>query len=449
MSDLFSALSRTAFSLDAHRAGLDVVGQNLANVNTPGYTRRMIALEEIPPPDLRGTGGGVDVLAVTAARTPLLDARLYREAPTASREAAVADQLAVVEAGLGMPGASLDASLTAFFDAFATLAGDPGSTVSRQLVTVQGQSLSLAFQDVARRLDQSQHDVDLDLRSITNEVNALASTIASLNAAIATSPGSTDVLKDQRANALSSLANLIDIDVTSQEDGVNVAVGDGRALVAGANTYEIDVASAPPQGFAHVFSGSTDITAEITGGRIGGQLLVRDTLIPGYLQRLDELAVQVVNEVNTLHSAGYDLNGTTGVDFFVTPSVTAGAAAGMAMNAAVAADTDAIAAARISAAGDNQVARAIAELRNGSPSATEGWATLLNRVGTDRRSAMSERAVREDVMHQIESLRSQVSGVSVDEEAAMMLRFQRAYEANARFFRVVDNLLDVLLSSVG
>ena len=84
----------------------------------------------------------------------------------------------------------------------------------------------------------------------------------------------------------------------------------------------------------------------------------------------------------------------------------------------------------------------------GSPSATDGWATLLNRVGTDRRAALSEQSTREDVIHQIESLRSQISGVSVDEEAAMMLRFQRAYEANAQFFRVVDGLLDVLMSSV-
>jgi len=449
MSDLFSALSRTAFSLEAHRTGLDVVGQNLANVNTPGYTRRTAALAEIPPLDLRDVGGGVDVIGVTAARAPLLDARLYREGPAAFREAAVADQLAVVEAGLGVPGSSLDARLNEFFDAFATLAGEPGSTVARQLAIVQGQSLTEAFRDLAGRLDQSLRDVDLDIRAATDEINALAKRIAALNAAIATTPGSTDALRDQQAVALRSLSELVDIDVIRRDNGVNVAVGDGRALVAGENAYALTTVSAPPAGYAEVHSGSVDITAELTGGRIGGFVFTRDTLLPGYVDRLDELAVQVITEVNALHTSGYDVNGDPGRNFFQTPATTAGAAAAMALDSLVAADPDLVAAAGIAASGDNLNARAIAALRNGSPSPTDGWAALVNRIGTDRRAALSEMETRQDVIQQIDSLRAQISGVSVDEEAATMLRFQRAYEANARFFQVVDNLLDVLMSSVG
>ncbi|NOT24499.1 MAG: flagellar hook-associated protein FlgK [Acidobacteria bacterium] len=449
MSDLFSALSRTALSLEAHRLGLDAVGQNLANVNTPGYTRRTVNLAERPPLDGRDAGGGVDVLSVSAARTPLLDARVYREMPAAAREAAVADQLAVVESGFGAPGSSLDVRINEFFDAFSTLAGDPGSTTARQLVVIQGQSLTQSFHDVAWRLEQSQRDSDLDVRSAVDQINGLANTIADLNVAIANAPGSKDALKDQQTNALRELAELIDVEVIRNGDGVNVSVGNGHALVASENVYPVSAVSAASDGFAHIYSGSSDVTSAVTGGKLGGLLYVRDTLIPGYLDRLDAVAVQVVNEVNALHTAGYDLDGTTGNLFFAALSGTAGAAEAISLDAGILADPANISAAGIAASGDNQTARAIAALRNGSPSAMDGWGALVNRVGTDRSAALSEQSTREDVLHQIDSLRAQVSGVSVDEEAATMLRFQRAYEANARFFRVVDGLLDQLIQSVG
>jgi flagellar hook-associated protein 1 FlgK len=449
MSDLFSALSKTALSLEAHRLGLDVVGQNLANVNTPGYTRRTANLAERAPHDTRGAGGGVDVLSISAARTPLLDARVYREMPASAREAAVSDHLAVVESGFGTPGSSLDARINEFFDAFSTLAGDPGSTTARQLVVIQGQSLTGSFHDVAARLEQSQRDADLDLRSLADQINELASTIANLNVAISSAPGSKDALKDQQTNALRELAGLIDVEVIQNGDGVNVSVGDGHALVASENVYAITATSASPQGYAQIYSGTSNITTGVTGGKLGGLLYVRDTLIPGYLDRLDAIAAQVVNEVNALHTAGYDLDGTTGNRFFATLSGTSGAAEAISLDAGILADPANIAAAGIAASGDNQTARAIAALRNGSPSAMDGWGALVNRVGTDRSAAMAEQVTREDVLHQIDALRAQVSGVSVDEEAATMLRFQRAYEANARFFRVVDGLLDQLIQSVG
>ena len=119
------------------------------------------------------------------------------------------------------------------------------------------------------QFEQSQRDADLDLRSATNEINALANTIAALNVAIASTPGSSDALRDRQSEALRALAGLIDIDVIARENGVNVAVGDGRALVAGENVYALTAVSAPPQGFAEIYSGSTNMTAEATGNSTG------------------------------------------------------------------------------------------------------------------------------------------------------------------------------------
>jgi flagellar hook-associated protein 1 FlgK len=450
VSDLLSSLAMAARSLDAQRYGMDVVGQNLANVNTPGYSRRSILLAEVPPLVPRSAGGGVEVMGVTAARAPLLDSRLYREYPAARREAAIADQLAGIEALIGLPGQSLDKSLSEFFDAFARLAEDPASAGHRYLTTTQSQSLTQAFQDISRKLERAQLDADAEVRLAVEKVNALGEKIASLNVAIANAPaGTAEGLRDQQNLALKELSELVDIGVVVQDGtSVGVTLGNGRVLVAAEHTYPLSVVSAPPQGLAQIVSGSWDITGEIAGGRIGGVIHSRDVLIPDYVGRLDQIAFDVASSVNALHTAGFDLAGAAGLNFFTPPAAVAGAARTMAVNPVIMADPDLVAAAGVPLAGDNQTARAIAALRDGTPSPTEAWGTLAARVGSDRVAAEAELGMREDMISQLESLRSQISGVSIDEEAATMMRFQRAYEANARFFSVVDDLLDVLMANV-
>ena len=128
MSGLFTMLSTTARSLDTQRYGLDVVGQNIANINTPGYTRRVVDLAAVPPADQRlNAGGGAEVLALRSIRDRFFDRRLFEELPAQGREGAIVDSLALVEAGLGTSGASIDARLGSFFDSWGQLAEAPTS----------------------------------------------------------------------------------------------------------------------------------------------------------------------------------------------------------------------------------------------------------------------------------------------------------------------------------
>ena len=450
MADLFGALSTAARSLDANRYALEVVGHNLANINTPGYTRRSAVLAEVPPLDLVGAGSGVEVLGVEAARAPLIERRYYQERPAAGREQAVAEQLAIVEAGLGDPGQSLDARLSEFFDAFSSLAEDPTSSVARRIVTLQGSSLARAFQDLSSQFVTARQGADAQVRSVIETVNGLAQEVASLNVAIVTATSGTEqALIDRRGNALRSLSELVDIGITNRDDGaIDVTVGNGRALVAGEIAYGLT--GVPGGGVTTIWNGGRDVTDEITGGRLAGYLEVRDVTVPGYASRLDNLAYSFVNTVNTQHQAGYDLDGNAGAAFFTPLASATGAAAAFSVSAAIVADGDRIAASSSATlTGDNQNARAMAELRSTSPSAIDDWGVLVHRVASDRQNALSELETREDVLAQIESLRSQISGVSIDEEAATMMRFQRAYEANARFFGVVDGLLEEMLAFMG
>lgn len=456
MSDLLGSLSLASRALAAQQAGLDVTGQNIANVNTPGYSRRTVELAATPPIDRLSAGNGVDVVAIRAERADLLEAQLRHEQPAQGREAAMADSLSQIETVLGKPGTSIDASLTKFYNAFSQLAQDPTSGVARQQVIVQGQSLASAFNDVAARLASAQRDADAQVKSSVDQINTLAAQVASLNASMAgASASGNEALRDKLAVALSALSQLIDIGVVSRPDGgADVSVGNGRALVIGANTYQIGVTPIAVSGLADLTSAGTVITAEITGGRVGGLLHVRDGLLPGYTTRLDQLAFGVATSVNTAHRAGFDLNGIAGGDFFAPPAVVAGAASALAVSASIVANGNLIAAAATATPGDNQNARAITNLRQtalagGTTNPVDTWGALVYRVGTDAQAATSDRAGRDEIVKQLSTLRDQLSAVSLDEEAANLMKFQRAYEANARYFSAVEASLNQLMQMVG
>ncbi len=451
MPGLFSSLSMASRSLEAQRAGLDVAGQNIANLNTPGYTRRRLSLAE----EVNGTGG-VEVLGTRALRDFVLDSKVRTAIPDEAREGAIADTLALVETAIGAPGQGLDNSLASYFDAFAALSVDPTSTVARDGVLLQGKQLASAFNATAARLADSVRLADNGVRDAATQVNSLAKQIAALNEALAVANGvDVDALKDRQNTALEELSSLTQVAVLTRSDGgVDVTIPSGRALVIGGSQYGVTVGTGPG-GLATLSLGGTDITAEITNGKIGGLLYARDTQIPAYQTKLDELAYGVATEVNTLHQGGFDLNGNPGLAFFTPPATVAGAAASMSVSAAIAGNPSLVAASQSGAAGDNQVAKAIAALRNqpvlngGTATFNEGWAELAYAVGSDADLARAEQDSRQDVLGQVQRLRDQVSGVSLDEEAASLMKFQRAYEANAKFFTAVDSMLQTLMRTVG
>jgi flagellar hook-associated protein 1 len=453
MSGLFSSLTMAARSLAAQEFGLNVTGENIANLNTDGYVRRTTLLEEVPP----SSGGGVRAVGARAQRDLLLDARIRQEFPAEQQFAAIADSLAVVETSLGPAGRSIDGALTSFFDAFSSLAQDPTSSVGRDGSVLGGQRLATAFHDVAAGLENAQRVADTQVRGGVDQINALTAQIAQLNAAIGATVGAdTETLKDQQGVALKTLAGLADVSVLQRpEGGVDVSIGSGRALVVGGNAYTVSAVSTGVAGLAAVVVAGADITAEIHRGQIGGLLQVRDTIAPGYQQRLDQLAFDVAGQVNTLHQAGTGLTGVSGQAFFTPIAAVPGAARAFAVTAAVAADSDLVAASLTGSVGDNQTALAIARLRDarvlsgGTATLNDAWSQFVYRVGSDSQTAQAQQQSGQQVVDQITRLRDQVSGVSLDEEAASMLKFQRAYEANARFFTTVNNTITSLMNMVG
>jgi flagellar hook-associated protein 1 len=451
---LINTLSQATTGLAAAEYGLNVTGQNIANLNTEGYVRRTVGLAEIPP----SSGGGVTVTGARAVRDALLEARIRQQFPEEEQQGAVASSLAVVETSLGTPGQSIDARLSAFFNAFANLAQDPTSSVSRDSVVVQGQQVATAFNSMAGALADARVAADTQIRSGVVQINALASQIAALNTSIGKAAGGdAETLRDQLGIAVKALSGLADVTVLQRADGgADVSIGIGRALVIGDQTYAVGIGSAGISGLATVTSGGVDITAEMKRGELGGWLQVRDTLVPGYQDKLDQLAFGVAQQVNTLHKAGYNANNSTGQNFFTPLAATAGAAAALAVDPTVAGNSALVAASSQSgASGDNQTAKAIASLNDarvmagGTASMSDAWSQLVYRVANDSQTAQARQVSGQQIVDQITKLRDQVSGVSLDEEAASMLKYQRAYQANAKLFMSADAMLTTLMGMVG
>jgi flagellar hook-associated protein 1 FlgK len=461
MADLLRMLGFASRSLEAQRFGLDVAGQNIANVNTAGYTKRVLDLGSVPPVDRDSAGSGVEVLGVRSMRDQLIARRLLSEYPAEQREQATADALGVVEVALGTPGNSLDKALDDFFDSWAGLADAPTSATARQEVVLRGQSLAATFHDMHDRLTAAVRDTDDRVRSTVEQINRLAERIASLNKALSgTRPSSGEglYLRDEIGKAVEQLSGLVDVNaVPRAEGGFDIELtGSGRPLAIGENAYALAVVNRPGTGVADIQSGGVTITGTIAGGTLGGLVRVRDTYLPGYQTQLDDLAYGLAKRINDLHDDGVDLGGTAGGLFFDDLTSAVGAAQALGVRAALMApggESLLAAAAAGGGVGDNTNARALARARDeallagGTATPNDAWSQLVYSVGSDTAAARQALESRGEIVSQIRNLQDAVSGVSLDEEAADMLRFQRAYEANAKYFKAIDQTLDVLMQT--
>jgi flagellar hook-associated protein 1 FlgK len=184
-----------------------------------------------------------------------------------------------------------------------------------------------------------------------------------------------------------------------------------------------------------------------------------DATIVGYVARLDEIAQGIADSVNALHREGFGLDGSTGGDFFDTTdagteSGAAGAASRIRIAQAVAADPAAIAASASGSPGDNAVARAIgdlgtvATLRGGTRSMTQLVAEFSGAVAADTGAARFAVEAGGALVQSLENRRDSVSGVSLDEEAVNLVKYQQAFEAAARVVSITNQMMETLLNEI-
>lgn len=464
----FGSVEIALRALQAQRLALDVIAHNIANANTPGYSRQVARLQPTPPypwPGLtRGAGAGqlgtgVRVAEIDRLRDAFTDLQLRQQLALTGYHTVLADGYAQVEAVFNEPSdSSLNQQLGRFFNAWQELALNPQDTAIRVSLVESARNLAGLFNRMAGQLQQLQHDLDFRVINQVAEINRLADRIAQLNAQIGQIQGTgqnPNDLLDQRDALLDDLARIVRVAYVEAPNGqVTVYIG-GRMLVHNEQAFSLTTA-AGPGGFAEPVwaEDGAPVGLDDGSGELAAALRMRDTVIPGKLANLNSLAAALAGAVNAAHQAGYGLDGSTGLDFFV---FTAGAeAASLAVAPAVAADPLKIAAALSPGApGDGRNALGISRIQyqplmlSGTTTLGEFYQQVVGQLGLEARQAEDQKANQEVVRGYLESRRDSFSGVSLDEEAGRMVLYQRAFEAAARSLSVLDEVLDHLINRTG
>jgi flagellar hook-associated protein 1 FlgK len=463
MANGFSAIENGLSALRAFRAATETISHNIANAATEGYTRQEVKIAARPAATYFGfnslatvtSGDGSEVDDIRRFRNAFLDRRFRSAAQETGRLTIESDSLSRIEQSFNEPSDSgVTANMNRFFTAWQDVANNPESSSGRTALVERSQSLALRFNEAAAALQGEQRNLDLIVGGRVREVNDLAQRIADLNGKIriAKAVGQTpNDLMDERDLKIDKLATYASITYADNPDGtIDVSIG-GRALVAG-NAANAIATTPGPNGYQQVVWAADNAAVALTSGEIFGAITVRDTLIANQLATLDGLANGIMAAVNALHTTGIGLDGATGLPFF-----TGAGAAAIAVNPALVTSPRSIGAAAGPAGlpGDNAIALQIANLleaktMNGATATfTSYWNTAIAQLGIDVEHASVERESQQAIQAQMAKDRDAESGVSLDEEAANLVRFQRSFEAAAHVIKVVDEMLATVIRDMG
>jgi flagellar hook-associated protein 1 FlgK len=452
---LGSLLSVARTALLTYQRAMDVTGHNVANAQTPGYSRQRARLQaETPLWTPQGlVGRGVTIGGIERARDTFLDAAFRHESGLLGHSGTLADLLGRVESAINEPSDSgVSSALDAMFAAFSDLANDPASVVNRNLVRQTAERFTQQLRHVSAELGQVSTDTVQRLGDQVGEVNALAQKIADLNTrilAVGAGQGAPD-LEDQRDLMVDQLSSLMGVRALTRDDGtVSLMAGD-TLLVDGGSARTLELRSLPGGGFALGLAGGATLV-DPQSGSLKALMDMVNTLLPGLRAKLDQFALAVVTEVNALHRSGFTATGLTGVDFFAATGVTA---ATIGLSADVTASSDAIAAGATPSAGDGAMALQLAQLGRANVASLGGkslrdWFTdVASGVGVDSRDAAQDAETGLALVDHADAQRLSVSGVSVDEEMTLLISQQQAYGAAARLIKVAEEMMQDLLQMI-
>ncbi len=454
------ALSSAVSGLFAHRRRLDVISHNVANSNTIGYSRQRVDLVSASG---AGVGihsgssqslGGVEVAGITRSRDSFLESRSLEASGSSAKLVASHDVLMSVEALIGEPSDhGIIAGLDAMWGAFDDLANFPDALPQREAAIQSAVTVTGRLNEIDRQLRQLHETTKESLQSDVARVNALTSEIATLNeaiSAVATDLSPNDLL-DQRDLAASSLARLVGARTRTRADGsMDVYLGN-TTLVQGSRTFTVEVAETTdatlsPLGFQRVgLEVAGLVTVTDIAGSLGGKLDGLNGTVPDSINSLNEVAQQLITDVNTLHQAGEDLNGAAGGTFFD------GSDAGtISVSAGIQSDARLVAAASPSGGTrDGSNAADIANLRSSTTGADATAVSFVATLGLTTQAVGQRASAESDAFQRVEEARLTARSVNVEEEMVDLIEAQRSYEAAARVVSTIDQMLDTLVNRLG
>jgi flagellar hook-associated protein 1 len=457
-------------ALTANQLALQTISHNIANVDTPGYTREETILQTSTPlPSALGLlGNGVKVSQVRRFIDRYLNDTIRNKNTDLQFQKTSEQYLQQMESILNEDNSKLTTNLTGFFNAWQDLSTDPASVPPRVALAATGGNLARSIRSVYGDMRALQSEINSTVGQEIDGINRITGTIAELNRRIADggTDGAANDYLDQRTELVKELSGKLNIVSFEDDKGrITIMAADGKSLVDGNYHWNLKVSDPNATGKFRVnwedsASGKlTDITSDITSGTLGSLLHARDVDAQSFVDQLNALAKTIMTQVNQIHESGYNLNGTTGIAFF--KPLTQNYAADMNVSDEVQNEVNNIAAtSSTDRPTDNDIALAIAGLGEANLSFTVGGtslqvrpvdfvASMLSGVGQLTKNAQDLVTYQTNTMNVLTQQQQAVSGVSLDEEITNMMQYQRAYQASAKLISTADALLATVLGMVG
>ena len=469
MPSLLASLLTSSSALNAFDQALQVTQNNVANANTPGYVKQSLVLEAMPFDIETGATGGVRAGQIQSARDQYAEQAVRQQNTLLGQSQQNVTSLTAIQSLFDVTGKSgIPAALTSLYASFSAWTQSPTDTLAQQNVLDSAGSVATAFQQTANALSNVSSQTDQQLKQTVSQVNDLVTQLQGYNVQALRGDKSDPALDAQVNSTLEQLSQYINFTALQQSDGsVTVLLNGQTPLLVADHQYQISYqpaqpdATAPyPGGMLHgeiVDADGRDITSKTTAGQLGALLNIRNVVLPSYIGDeyqagdLNTMAKQFAQRVNQLLTPVDNSSGSpvqTGVPIFtydtsddtrvaeslaVDPTVTAGQLTPVDPGPPSVANGVPLALSNMST-GTNP----LDQIQGGSYSNFFGQ--MASRIGTALNDATGQQQVQQAAVAQAKELRQQASGVSLDEEATLLIQFQRAYEANSRMITVLDQI---------
>ncbi len=440
---------------------LKVVGENISNVSTPGYSRKRLELKST----IHAKGQDISLLEVRRIRDQFIDKHIRKENQSLGSWEMKSQLYGQIERVFLEPSESgLKNLLGEFWNSWEDLSNNPENITSRGMVIQRGISLAQSINRIDSQLKDMRKTTDGYINDRLEQVNDKAGQVAYLNSQIQFMEASgqeASSLRDHRDQLVDQLSKLINVTSVERDNGsVTLYIG-GRTIVEDAQFNELESHKVSQNGMVitNIKWADDGSSVEISDGDIEGLMEIRDEVILDLSNKMNLLSETIINSVNELHKTGYGLDGGTGRDFFLGSN-----ASNLRVNDDPATDIvnhpDRLGASLDGEAGDNEIAINIARLSEimvtssgveapNDPDAiniSRYYSEIVNSLGTDTNHASLMLESSQMLVTDYEEYRESVSGVSLDEETAELIRLQRAYESATKYMSVIDEMMQTLIN---
>jgi flagellar hook-associated protein 1 FlgK len=455
MGGLLAALNSSKTGLLTSQKLIEITGNNITNVNTPGYSRQKGTLAPVPALEFNGyfIGQGVKVDTITREYDAFLTSQLRSKNSSFGTETGKSSPLAEIERLVNISDQNLSSEIDRFFDAWQGLSANPGGPIERDMVIQQGNLIADAFLNTALSLDRVKEDINTALVAKIDVINSQLAEVADLNYRIANIEAtgqSANADQDRRDLLLEELSFSLGVKSYTENGGmVTLILPGGQPLVQLDMAYTLTGTQTGNGLSLSITDKNTSRPLDLTriGGEFQGLLTVRDQIIPDLQSSFDTMAYSFVTEVNAQHQVGVGLDGLSHL-FFNDIAVEAEASKNMTVAIT---DTSEVAAGATMAPGDNTNALLIAAIRekkivNGTDTLSDAYGKAAATIGIESNRSQLSLAATEDSLNQLQNMRSSAVGVSIEEEMINLIQYQSAFEASAKFLATVDQMMAILLA---